>query len=53
MWKIKKTVKKGDYLYVVVKEYPNASKYGCVLYHRIVMENHLGRILNQNMVLSI
>ena len=27
-----------------------ASKYGYVLYHRILMENHLGRILNQNEV---
>lgn len=50
MWKIKKTVRKGDYLYAVVKEHPNSSKYGYVLYHRIVMENHLGRILNLNEV---
>lgn len=28
MWKIKKTVKKGDYIYAVVKEHLNASKYG-------------------------
>ena len=50
MWKIEKTVKKGDYLYAVVKGHPNASKYGYVLYHRIVMENHIGRILNPNEV---
>ena len=50
MWKIEKTVKKGDYLYAIVKEHPNASKHGYVLYHRVVIENHLGRILNHNEV---
>lgn len=47
-WKIKKLVSKGDYYYAVVKEHPNATKYGYVLAHRIIMENHLGRILNCN-----
>ena len=50
MWKIEKTVKKGDYLYAVVKDHPRSSKYGYVLYHRIIMENHIGRILNPNEV---
>ena len=50
MWKIEKIVKKGDYNYAVVKDHPNATKNGYVLHHRIVMENHLGRILNSNEV---
>lgn len=50
MWKIEKVVSKGDYNYVVVKEHPNATKNGYILEHRIIMENHLGRILNPNEV---
>ena len=50
MWKVEKIVSKGDYNYCVVKEHPNSSKYGYVLHHRIVMENHLGRLLNSNEV---
>ena len=45
LWNIEKVVKKGDYLYAVVKEHPRASKHGYVLFHRIIMENHLGRLL--------
>ena len=50
MWKIEKTIKKGDYYYAVVHNHPNASKYGYVLYHRIVMENHIGRLLSADEV---
>ena len=50
MWKIEKTVKKGDYLYAVVPTHPRASKHGYVLYHRVIIENHLKRILNTNEV---
>lgn len=46
MWNIRKIVKKGDYLYAVVPEHPKAIKYGYVLEHRVVMENHLERLLN-------
>lgn len=46
MWKIEKTVGKGEYLYGVCKEHPNATRHGYVLMHRLVMENHLGRILD-------
>ena len=49
-WKIEKVISKGDYLYAKVSGHPNATKYGYVLYHRIVMENHLGRLLNSNEV---
>lgn len=47
-WKIEKIVSKGDYLYAVVKGHPNAIAYGYVLHHRVVMENHLGRLLKPN-----
>lgn len=45
MWEIQKIIKKGDYLYASVPEHPYCTKNGYVLLHRIVMENHLGRIL--------
>ncbi len=44
-WKIRKIVSKGDYNYAVVPEHPKATKNGYVLEHRIVMENHIKRIL--------
>lgn len=49
-WKIEKIVSKGDYNYAVVFEHPCATKHGYVLEHRIVVENHLGRLLNPNEV---
>ena len=45
VWKIRRIVSKGDYNYAVVPEHPNKTKFGYVLEHRIVMENHLGRLL--------
>lgn len=45
MWKIIKTVKKGDYIYAVVPNHPAATKNGYVLEHRIVVENNIGRLL--------
>lgn len=50
MWNIEKIVSKGDYDYAVVKGHPNATKNSYVLHHRIVMENHLNRLLNSNEV---
>ena len=50
MWKIEKLVSKGDYNYAVVPKHPNSGKHGYVLEHRIIMENHLGRLLNSNEV---
>jgi predicted RNA-binding Zn-ribbon protein involved in translation (DUF1610 family) len=50
VWNVKKIVKKGDYLYAVVPEHPNATKNHYVLAHRIVMENHLKRLLDKNEV---
>lgn len=49
-WKIEKIISKGDYNYVKVANHPNSTKNGYVLEHRVVMENHLGRILNPNEV---
>ena len=48
MWKIEKIISKGDYNYVYVPTHPNVTKHGYVLEHRIVMENHLCRLLNSN-----
>lgn len=50
IWNIEKIVKKGDYLYAVVRGHPNATKHSYVLYHRVVMENKLGRLLDKNEV---
>jgi hypothetical protein len=50
MWNIQKSVKKGDYLYAVVHEHPHAIEYGYVLMHRVIMENHLGRLLTDEEV---
>ncbi len=50
MFEIIKTVKKGDYLYAVVPNHPNAIRCGYVLHHRVVMENHIGRVLEKNEV---
>ncbi len=50
MWKIEKIISKGDYNYAKVLEHPNSNIYGYVLEHRIIMENHLGRLLNSNEV---
>lgn len=47
MWNIQKLIHKGDYDYALIPEHPNATKNGYVLYHRIVMENHLGRLLDK------
>lgn len=46
MWNIEKIVNKGDYLYCIVRDHPNRTKNDYVLHHRVVIENHLGRILN-------
>lgn len=50
MWNIRKIVSKGDYNYAVVPEHPAASRFGYVLEHRAVVENHLNRILNSEEV---
>lgn len=50
MWKVEKIVKKGDYLYAVVPLHPKRTKNNYVLMHRVVMENHLGRLLDTNEV---
>lgn len=45
MWKIKKFVKKGEYIYAIVPGHPDANLHDYVLAHRVIMENHLGRPL--------
>jgi hypothetical protein len=48
IWNIEKFVSKGDYYYAVVLNHPNRTKYNYVLAHRVLMENHLGRLLDKN-----
>lgn len=50
MFEILRIVKKGGYLYAVVPDHPNRTKSNYVLHHRVVMENHLGRLLTENEV---
>jgi len=51
IWNIKKFVSKGDYYYAVVPEHPNRIKHSYVLAHRVIMENHLSRLLNSEEVI--
>ena len=48
LFEIKKVIKKGDYLYALVPDHPNATKNGYVLMHRVIMENPLGRLLEKD-----
>ncbi|HMZ94919.1 MAG TPA: HNH endonuclease signature motif containing protein [Chitinophagales bacterium] len=48
MWEIKRTVKCGKYIYAVVPEHPNANKFGYIYLHRVIVENNIGRILNDD-----
>jgi len=48
IWNIGKFVSKGDYYYAVVPEHPNRTKNNYVLLHRVLMENHLGRLLDSD-----
>lgn len=50
MWNIQRIVSKGDYNYAVVPEHPKRTTNNYVLEHRVVMENYLGRLLNDNEV---
>lgn len=47
MWK---TIKKGDYLYGLVPDHPNATKNGYVLEHRLRIEDKLKRFLSSDEV---
>ena len=52
VWKIEKIVKNGDYDYCIVRDHPNRTKNNYVLHHRIVVENHLGRLLDQSEIVQ-
>ena len=51
MWTIRKVVSKGEYNYAVVPEHPNRTNNNYVLEHRVIMENHLGRLLRDDEVI--
>ena len=50
MWIIERHASAGKYFYAFVPKHPNANVHGYVYEHRIVMENHLGRLLRRNEV---
>jgi uncharacterized C2H2 Zn-finger protein len=50
VWKVEKVISKGDYKYALVPGHPRATKNGYVLEHRVVLENHLGRLLSPDEV---
>lgn len=50
-WKVEKLVSCGNYTYAVVKNHPKATKHGYVYHHRIVIENHIGRQLEDHEVI--
>lgn len=45
-----KLIKKGRYMYIIDPTHPNATEHGYVLAHRLVMEKHIGRLLNDDEV---
>jgi hypothetical protein len=48
MWNIQKIVSSGNYDFAIVPEHPKRYKFDYVPLHRVVMENYLGRILEDN-----
>ncbi len=50
MWEILRVSKSGKYNYGRVPNHPKANSAGLVLLHRLIMENFLGRILEDNEV---
>ncbi|MDH5523100.1 MAG: HNH endonuclease [Desulfobulbaceae bacterium] len=49
MWNIEKLVKHKEYVWAKLKEtHPKVTKLGYVLHHRVVMENCLGRLLDND-----
>jgi phage FluMu protein Com len=51
VWNVEKIISKGDYNYAVVRGHPAATAVGdYVLHHRVVMENHLNRLLQHDEV---
>ena len=48
LFEIKGIAKRGEYRYAIVPDHPNRNKHNYVLMHRVVMENHLDRLLLPN-----
>jgi len=51
MWEIHGTASKGEYTYARVPEHPKATALGYVLEHRIVVENDLNRLLEDDEII--
>jgi transposase len=49
-WKGGRTFTSSGYVYIKYDDHPNATNYGYVLEHRLVMEKHLGRYLKSDEV---
>jgi hypothetical protein len=49
-WSYTRKVRAGRYIYVYLPEHPKATKTGYVYEHRVVLENTLGRLLEDNEV---
>jgi len=47
-WRGGRKIGKGGYIYIYQPNHPRATVNNYVLEHRLVMENHMGRILEQN-----
>lgn len=50
MWIIEKKIRNGKYNRVLVRNHPKSNKYGYVLEHRVIMENHINRLLTNDEV---
>ena len=51
VWENWKKASRGEYWFARIPEHPSANKNGYVLEHRVIMENHIGRLLQRNEVI--
>jgi HNH endonuclease len=51
LWTIEKIIKKGDYLYCIVRDHPNRTKNNYVLLHRVIVENDINRLLTSDEII--
>ena len=51
MWKYSQVVDNHGYLYAMCPQHPKALKNGYIYLHRLIVENHLGRLLKDDEVI--